>query len=66
MVRNEAPFARNAAMSSRTTSSRETRDFALRPGVRETLAELRARGLHLGMVSNIDDDQLSVLKDLPG
>jgi len=42
------------------------RDFALRPGVRETLAELRARGLHLGMVSNIDDDQLDHLLALAG
>jgi len=40
------------------------RDFALRPGVRETLAELRARGLHLGMVSNIDDDQLDHLLEI--
>ncbi len=42
------------------------RDFALRPGVRETLAELRARGLHLGMVSNIDDDQLEHLLEIAG
>lgn len=42
------------------------RDFALRPGVRETLAELRARGLHLGIVSNIDDDQLDHLLDVAG
>jgi len=42
------------------------RDFALRPGVRETLAGLRARGLHLGMVSNIDDDQLDHLLEVAG
>ncbi|MFI5317483.1 MAG: HAD family hydrolase [Myxococcota bacterium] len=42
------------------------RDFALRPGVRETLGELRARGLHLGMVSNIDDDQLEHLLEIAG
>jgi putative hydrolase of the HAD superfamily len=42
------------------------RDFALRPGVRETLAGLRARGLHLGMVSNIDDDQLDHLLEIAG
>ena len=42
------------------------RDFALRPGVRETLAALRARGLHLGMVSNIDDDQLEHLLEIAG
>ena len=37
------------------------RDFALREGVEETLQALRARGLHVGMVSNIDDDQLEHL-----
>ena len=42
------------------------RDFALRPGVRETLAGLRRRGLHLGMVSNIDDDQLEHLLEIAG
>lgn len=35
--------------------------IALRPGVRETLATLRARGLHLGIVSNIDDDQFRAI-----
>lgn len=42
------------------------RDFALREGVRETLAALRDRGLHLGMVSNIDDDQLAHLIGIAG
>jgi putative hydrolase of the HAD superfamily len=37
------------------------RFVALRPGVRETLAALRARGLHLGIVSNIDDDQFRAI-----
>lgn len=37
------------------------RDFTLREGVPETLAELRTRGLHLGIVSNIDEDQLAHL-----
>jgi putative hydrolase of the HAD superfamily len=37
---------------------RHARDFTLREGVVETLEALRARGLHLGVVSNIDDDQL--------
>ncbi len=32
--------------------------FSLRPGCRETLESLRAEGLHLGVVSNIDDDYL--------
>jgi 2-haloalkanoic acid dehalogenase type II len=40
---------------------RHKRDFVLRPGVVETLRELRQRGLHVGMVSNIDDDQLEHL-----
>jgi 2-haloalkanoic acid dehalogenase type II len=44
--------------------SRHARDFVLREGVHETLAELRGRGLHLGIVSNIDDDQLDHLIDL--
>jgi len=42
------------------------RDFRLRDGVRETLAALRARGLHVGMVSNIDDDQLDHLIEIAG
>ena len=37
------------------------REIALRSGVRETLAALRARGLHLGIVSNIDDDQFRAI-----
>ena len=37
------------------------RDFQLRDGVVETLTSLRDRGLHLGIVSNIDDDQLAHL-----
>jgi len=43
---------------------RHARDFVLREGVHETLAELRRRGLHLGIVSNIDEDQLAHLIDL--
>jgi 2-haloalkanoic acid dehalogenase type II len=35
------------------------RDFALREGAVETLRLLRDRGLHLGVVSNIDADQLA-------
>lgn len=37
------------------------RFIALRPGVHETLEALRARGLHLGIVSNIDDDQFRAI-----
>ncbi len=40
------------------------RDFVLREGVVDTLRALRARGLHLGLVSNIDDDQLEHLIEL--
>lgn len=42
------------------------RDFQLRPGVVETLQALRARGLHIGMVSNIDEDQLAHLLEVAG
>jgi len=45
---------------------RRARDFRLRPGVLETLRELRARGVHLGIVSNIDEDDLQHLIDLGG
>jgi 2-haloalkanoic acid dehalogenase type II len=40
---------------------RHARDFRLRQGVRETLTALRNDGLHLGLVSNIDEDQLQHL-----
>jgi len=43
-----------------------TQNFQLRNGVIETLVALRARGLHVGMVSNIDEDQLEHLLDLAG
>ena len=43
---------------------RRARDFVLREGVRETLDALRDRGLHLGIVSNIDDDQLGHMLEL--
>jgi 2-haloalkanoic acid dehalogenase type II len=42
------------------------RDFQLREGVVETLTELRRRGLRLGIVSNIDADQLRHLGELAG
>ncbi|MEW6268327.1 MAG: HAD family hydrolase [Thermodesulfobacteriota bacterium] len=45
---------------------RRARDFKLRPGVVETLRGLRERGLHLGIVSNIDEDDLHHLIDLGG
>lgn len=43
---------------------RHRRDFVLREGVHDTLQALRARGLHVGMVSNIDEDQLAHLVQL--
>jgi HAD superfamily hydrolase (TIGR01509 family) len=42
------------------------RDFRLREGVVETLEEIRRRGLGLGVVSNIDADQLLNLRELAG
>ena len=44
--------------------ARHARDFTLRDGVIDTLQRLRGRGLHLGIVSNIDDDQLAHLLPL--
>jgi putative hydrolase of the HAD superfamily len=45
---------------------RQGRDFTLREGVRETLDGLRERGLHLAIVSNIDEEQLAHLTVLAG
>lgn len=44
----------------------QARDFRLRQGVEETLEELRRRGLHVGMVSNIDQDHLEHLLEIAG
>lgn len=44
--------------------ARHSRDFTLRDGVVDTLRVLRARDLHLGIVSNIDDDQLAHLLEV--
>ncbi len=43
---------------------RHARDFALREGVTDTLDALRQRGIHLGIVSNIDEDQLGHLLEI--
>jgi 2-haloalkanoic acid dehalogenase type II len=43
---------------------RHARDFALRDGVIETLQAIRERGAHVGMVSNIDDEQLDHLLEI--
>jgi 2-haloalkanoic acid dehalogenase type II len=40
------------------------RDFQLRPGVLDTLTTIRAKGVHLGIVSNIDEDQLQHLLEI--
>jgi putative hydrolase of the HAD superfamily len=45
---------------------RRTRDFVLRDGVLDTLSTLRNQGSHLGIVSNIDDDQLAHMIELSG
>lgn len=46
--------------------ARHARDFRLRDGVVETLRALRERGLHVGLVSNIDEDQLDHLLAIAG
>ncbi len=43
---------------------RQARDLRLREGVIETLVELKKRNLFLGVVSNIDEDQLAHLIDI--
>ena len=40
------------------------RDFQLRRGVLETLASMKDQQLHLGIVSNIDEDQLEHLLEI--
>jgi HAD superfamily hydrolase (TIGR01509 family) len=45
---------------------RHAEDFSLREGVEDTLRGLRRKGLHVGMVSNIDDDQLQHLLAVSG
>ena len=42
------------------------RDLVLRERVVETLEALRGRGVHVGIVSNIDDDQLEHLVEVAG
>lgn len=45
---------------------RRAREFRLRPGVRDTLTALRGRGLHVGIVSNADNDHFAHLLHLSG
>jgi putative hydrolase of the HAD superfamily len=54
-----APLDPEALYEGQTRVAAEA--VSLRTGVRETLAALRARSLHLGIVSNIDDDQFRAL-----
>ncbi|MGE0827668.1 MAG: HAD family hydrolase [Candidatus Binatia bacterium] len=62
IVLTEAHFAQYRQIQ----CQRRERDFTLREGVLETLTELRDRGYHLGIVSNIDDDQLEHMIGLSG
>jgi putative hydrolase of the HAD superfamily len=45
---------------------RHQRDFVLREGVLDTLRAIRDRGLRVGLVSNIDEDQLAHLLEIAG
>lgn len=45
---------------------RREREFRLRPGVRDTLTALRGRGLHVGIVSNADNDHFAHILHLSG
>jgi putative hydrolase of the HAD superfamily len=56
----------DAAFYFATQHRNRARDFRLRQGVHETVDALRARGLHLGIVSNIDEADLHHLIDLGG
>lgn len=60
IIFTEEQFARYRALQ----WQRRERDFALRDGVHDTLTVLRDRGYHLGIVSNIDDDQLEHMLSL--
>ncbi|HEY8120828.1 MAG TPA: HAD family hydrolase [Myxococcota bacterium] len=61
MLRAYGLEARDSEALYESQSDVGARFIALRSGVRETLAALRARGLHLGVVSNIDDDQFRAI-----
>ncbi|MGH7822949.1 MAG: HAD family hydrolase [Candidatus Binatia bacterium] len=68
MVRELGGSANDEHLASYVRLQRELhrRDFRLREGAIETLEEIRRRGLGLGIVSNIDDDQLAHLAELAG
>ncbi len=61
-----APDAEALEVYRRMQWEMHRRDLVLRDGVVETLRAVRARGLHVGLVSNIDDDQLDHLIDVAG
>jgi 2-haloalkanoic acid dehalogenase type II len=61
-----APVAEHLERFRQMQWDRHRRDFVLRAGVLDTLRALRQRGLHVGMVSNIDEDQLDHLIDVAG
>ena len=61
-----APRAEHLERFRQMQWDRHRRDFVLRAGVLDTLGALRDRGLHVGMVSNIDEDQLDHLIDVAG
>lgn len=61
MLRDYGLAARDSEALYEGQSEVGARFVALRPGVRETLGTLRERGLHLGIVSNIDDDQFRAI-----
>jgi putative hydrolase of the HAD superfamily len=61
-----APGAEHLERFRQMQWDRHRRDFVLRAGVLDTLRALRHRGLHVGMVSNIDEDQLDHLIDVAG
>jgi 2-haloalkanoic acid dehalogenase type II len=55
------PSAEQLDRYRRAQWERHAHDFRLREGVIDTLQALRERGVHVGMVSNIDEDQLAYL-----
>ncbi len=61
MLRAYGREARDSEALYEAQSEVGARFVTLRPGVRETLAALRTRGLQLGIVSNIDDDQFRAI-----
>ena len=58
-------FSENLLERYRTAQFKQrAQDFVLRDGVYETLAQLRSQGLHLGVVSNVDEDHFTHMLEL--